>query len=168
MLFILNKINELVRNIISLKYLFIWSQWCNSLTFVVSFQLLGGKAWILVVARLRYRVCLRNRFFWFCSWHGFELYNNHINTIIREIPERFNVIGTVGSSCEIRQVELNLIPALIESHGHGANEWLDSGGALVVGSSESSSYILVIKYLHFEGEVFLQLKSITFVLDIHS
>ena len=46
----------------------------------------------------------------------------------RYLPEGLNVVGTVGSSGEIRQVELNLIPSLIESHWHGADEWLDTGG----------------------------------------
>jgi len=73
----------------------------------------------------------------------------------------FDIVGTVGSSSEIRQVELNLIPALIKSHGHGADEWLDSGGGLIVGSSESTSNGLIIEYLDFEGEVLLQ------VLDDH-
>ena len=66
------------------------------------------------------------------------------------------IIGTVGSSSEIRQIELNLIPAFIESHGHGADEWLDSGGRLIVGGSESSSDTLIIENLNFEGEVLLQ------------
>ena len=66
------------------------------------------------------------------------------------------VVGTVSSSGEIRQIELNLIPSLIKSHRHGANERLDSGGRLIVRGSESSSYALVIEYLHLEGEVLLQ------------
>jgi hypothetical protein len=66
------------------------------------------------------------------------------------------VVGSVSSSCEIGQVELDLIPTLIKSHGHGANERLDSGGGLVVGGSESTSDTLVIKDLHLEGEVLLQ------------
>ena len=66
------------------------------------------------------------------------------------------VIGTVSSPCEIGQVELNLIPALIQSHGHCTNERLYSGGRLIVGGSESSSYALIIKYLYLESEVFLQ------------
>jgi hypothetical protein len=69
----------------------------------------------------------------------------------------FNIVGTVGSSSEIGQVELNLVPALIESHGHCANERLYSSSWLVVGSSESTSNVLVIQNLHFEGKVFLQL-----------
>ena len=71
------------------------------------------------------------------------------------------VVGTVSSSGEIRQVELNLIPSLIKSHRHRANERLDSGGGLIVGGSESSSHALVIEDLHLEGEVLLQ------VLDDH-
>ena len=75
--------------------------------------------------------------------------------------EGLNVVGTVSSPGEIRQVKLNLVPALIKSHGHGANEGLDSGGGLIVGSSESTSNGLVIQDLHLEGEVLLQ------VLDDH-
>ena len=69
----------------------------------------------------------------------------------------FNIVSSISSSCEIRQVELNLIPALIESHGHCANERLYSGCWLIVWCSESTSNVLVIKYLHFESEIFLQL-----------
>ena len=75
--------------------------------------------------------------------------------------EGFYVVGTVGPSGEIRQVELNLIPALIKSHWHCANEWLDSGSGLIVGGSESTSNALVIEDLHFESKVLLQ------VLDDH-
>ena len=52
---------------------------------------------------------------------------------------------------------MNLIPAFIKSHGHGANERLDAGGGLVVGSAESSADVLVIENLDFEGEVFFKL-----------
>ena len=72
-----------------------------------------------------------------------------------------NIVGTVSSPGEIRQVKLNLVPALIESHRHGTDERLDSGGGLIVGSSESTSHGLVIQDLYLEGEVLLQ------VLDDH-
>ena len=42
------------------------------------------------------------------------------------------VVGTVSSSREIRQVELNLIPSFIESHGHGTDERLNTSGTLIV------------------------------------
>ena len=66
-----------------------------------------------------------------------------------------NVIGSIGSPSEITKIELNLVPALVQSHGHGADKRFDSGGGLVVGGSEPSSHILVIEHLDFEGEVFL-------------
>lgn len=50
-----------------------------------------------------------------------------------------------------------MIPSFIESHGHGADEGLDTGGRLVVGRAESASNVLVVEYLNFEGEIFLQL-----------
>ena len=78
--------------------------------------------------------------------------------IIHEyLPEGLNIVGTVGTTGEIGQVELDLVPAFIQSHGHGADERLDTGGGLVVGSSESASNVLVIENLDFESEVFLQL-----------
>ncbi len=73
------------------------------------------------------------------------------------LPKGLNVVGTVGTAGEIGQIELNLIPSFIKSHGHSANERLDTGSTLIVGGSESSSHVLVIEYLHFEGEVFFQL-----------
>lgn len=75
--------------------------------------------------------------------------------------EGLDVVSTVGSSGEIGQVELDLVPAFVKSHGHGTDEWLDSGGGLVVRSSESTSNRLIIEDLNLEGEVFLQ------VLDDH-
>lgn len=73
------------------------------------------------------------------------------------LPKGFDVVGTVSSSSEIRQVELNLVPSLIKSHGHSANEGLDTSSGLIVGGSESTTDGLVIEDLHLEGEVFLQL-----------
>ena len=77
------------------------------------------------------------------------------------LPKGLNVVGTVSTTGEIGQVELNLIPAFVKSHGHGANERLYAGGALVVGGTEATADVLVVKDLHFEGEVLLQ------VLDDH-
>lgn len=75
--------------------------------------------------------------------------------------QSLNVVGTVCSACEIGQVELDLIPAIVESHGHGTDEGLDSSRALVVAGTEATSHILVVQDLHLEGEVLLQ------VLDDH-
>jgi hypothetical protein len=40
--------------------------------------------------------------------------------------ERFDVIGTICASGEIRQIKLNLIPAFVQSHGHRANKRLNA------------------------------------------
>ena len=78
-----------------------------------------------------------------------------LQTII--IPQCFNVICTVCSSSEIRQVKLDLIPTLIQSHRHGTDERFHSSCALIVWSSEPSSHILIVQYLYFESEIFFQL-----------
>ena len=46
--------------------------------------------------------------------------------------QSFNVVGTVSSSREIGQVELDLVPALIKAHRHGTYKRLDSRCRLVV------------------------------------
>ncbi len=71
--------------------------------------------------------------------------------------KRLDIIGSVGSSREVREVELDLVPALIESHGHRTDEWLYACSGLVVTGSEPPANVLVVKNLHFEREVFLQL-----------
>ena len=70
-------------------------------------------------------------------------------------PQRLHVVGPVGSPREVRQVELDLIPALVQSHRHRADERLHSGGGLVVAGSESSPHILIIEDLDLKCEIFL-------------
>ena len=77
------------------------------------------------------------------------------------LPKGLNIVGTVGTSSEIGQVELNLIPALVKSHGHRANERFYSCCALIVGGAESSTHILIVKDLNFESEVLLQLQVVS-------
>ena len=72
-----------------------------------------------------------------------------------------DVVGSVRSACEIRQVKLNLVPSFIQPHRHRANEGLYASGGLVVGSSEPSAHVLIVKNLDLESEVFPQ------VLDDH-
>ena len=84
-----------------------------------------------------------------------EVYSSNSTVGVDLYSQGLNIVGTISSSCEIRQVELNLIPSFIQSHGHGTDEWLDSGRRLVVGGSESSSDVLVIEDSDFESEVFL-------------
>lgn len=71
-------------------------------------------------------------------------------------PQCLNVIGTVGASREIAQIELNLIPAVVEPHRHGTNERLDTSRTLVVASSEAAPHILVVEHLHLECEVLFE------------
>ena len=76
--------------------------------------------------------------------------------------ESLNVVGTVRTTGEVGQVKLDLVPALIETHGHRADERLDTRCRLVIGGTEASAHVLVIQHLHLEGEVLLQ------VLDDHN
>lgn len=62
-------------------------------------------------------------------------------------PQRFYVVCPVGTTCEIGQVELNLIPSLIQSHGHGANEWLYPRSRLVIAGPKATSYVFIVQDL---------------------
>ena len=42
----------------------------------------------------------------------------------------FYVVCSVCAPGKVSQVELDLVPAVVESHGHRADEWLHSGGGL--------------------------------------
>ena len=72
-----------------------------------------------------------------------------------------NVVGAIGSACEVRQVKLDLVPAIIQTHWHSTYEWFHTGCGLIVRGSKPSADILIIQHLHLEGEVLLQ------VLDNH-
>ena len=69
-----------------------------------------------------------------------------------------NIVGTVGTSREIGQVELDLVPALIETHGHGTDERLNTGGRLIVRCAEPTSNVLIVEDLHLKSEVLLELR----------
>ena len=71
--------------------------------------------------------------------------------------ESLNVVATIGPSREIRQVELNLVPTLIQSHGHSTNKRLYTSCWLIVRCAESPANVLIIKNLNFEGEVLFKL-----------
>ena len=76
--------------------------------------------------------------------------------------EGLDIVGAIGASSEVGQIELDLVPSFVQTHRHGADEWFHSGCALVVTRSESATHILVVKHLHFEGEVLLE------ILDDHN
>jgi hypothetical protein len=58
--------------------------------------------------------------------------------------QSFNVIASVGSACEIREIELDLVPSLVQPHGHGTYKWFDASCRLVVACPEASPNILVV------------------------
>lgn len=63
-----------------------------------------------------------------------------------------NVVCAVRPPGEIRQIELNLVPAVVQPHGHGADERLDAGGALVVTRAKPPADVFVIQYLQHAEE----------------
>lgn len=85
--------------------------------------------------------------------------------------ESFNIVGSIGTACEVGQVELDLIPsflkvqkfelkcerkvqgeAYIEPHGHGANKWFHPRRRLVVASTKTSTHVLVIEDLNWNEQ----------------
>ena len=59
----------------------------------------------------------------------------------------YHIVCSISSTSEIRQIELNLVPAIIQTHWHCTDKWFDSGSTLVVWGSESSPDILIIQNL---------------------
>ncbi len=72
-----------------------------------------------------------------------------------------DVVGAVRAAGEVGQVELDLVPALVEAHRHRADEGLDARRRLVVGRAEAAAQALVVEDGDLEGEVLLE------VLDDH-
>lgn len=92
-------------------------------------------------------------------------------------PQGLDVVGAVGAASEVGEVELDLVPALVQTHGHRADEGLDTcrglatftprstfrGSAvdvntrvsayLIVGRAESPPHVLVVEDLDLESEV---------------
>lgn len=63
-------------------------------------------------------------------------------------PNCLHVIGAVGAFNKVRQIELHLIPALVQAHRHRADKRLDTGLHLEVAGAETPSDALVIHDLH--------------------
>ena len=63
--------------------------------------------------------------------------------------KRLNVVSPVGAAGEVGQVELDLIPALVKSHGHGADKWLHPCRALVVTGTETPPHVFIVQHLTF-------------------
>ena len=61
--------------------------------------------------------------------------------------QRFDVVRSVSTSSEIRQIELNLIPSIIQTHGHRANEGLDACRGLIVAGTETAANVSIVENL---------------------
>ena len=86
-----------------------------------------------------------------------EVYSSDPAIGVNLHSERLDVVGPVGTSREVAQIKLDLVPPLVQSHRHRADKRLHSSRRLIVARSETSSNSLVIQYLYFESEVLLQL-----------
>lgn len=42
----------------------------------------------------------------------------------------FDVVGSVSATSKVRQIELDLVPSIVQSHGHGTDERLYSRSTL--------------------------------------
>lgn len=82
--------------------------------------------------------------------------------------QSFYIVATVSPAGKIWKIELNLIPSLIQPHGHGADKGFNPCGWLIIGGTEASSNVLIVKNLHFESEVFFELDVmvVTFLMII--
>lgn len=73
----------------------------------------------------------------------------HLNVLNEYLnPDGFDVVGAICSAREVRQVELDLVPSVIESHWHRTDERSDPRCALVVTRTKPTLYVLIIQYLY--------------------
>ena len=61
--------------------------------------------------------------------------------------QRFHVVGTVGAAGKIRQIELDLIPALVQPHRHGTDEGFNARRRLIVAGTKPAANVFIIQYL---------------------
>jgi len=80
-----------------------------------------------------------------CNDKATETAAKYVNQCLN--TECLDVAGSICSACEVRQVELYLVPAIIQSHWHCADEWFHTCCTLIVAGTETTTHILVIQYL---------------------
>ena len=61
--------------------------------------------------------------------------------------ERFDVVRSVGTTSKIRKIELNLIPAVIETHRHRTDEWFDTRRRLIITRTETTTNVSIVQNL---------------------
>jgi len=71
-------------------------------------------------------------------------------------PRGFDIAGPISPPSKVAQVDLNLIPAIIQAQRHGAVEGTDPSAGLEVAGAESPPEVLIIQDFHLECEVALQ------------
>jgi len=71
----------------------------------------------------------------------------HQRYTVHLYPVGLDVVGAVSAPSEVREVELNLVPATVKAHRQHAAEWVNAGRALVIAGAESTANILVVKDL---------------------
>lgn len=69
----------------------------------------------------------------------------------------FYITRPIGTACEVCQVELNLVPAFIQTHWHSTDEGLYPSCALEVARAEAPTNILVIQNLNFKCKILLHI-----------
>jgi len=72
-------------------------------------------------------------------------------------PCSFNIASSISPSSKVTQVDLNLIPAIIQTQRHGAVEGTDPSAGLEVAGAEPPSEVFIIQDFHLESEVALQI-----------
>jgi len=58
--------------------------------------------------------------------------------------QRLGVVSAVGAAGEVGQVELYLVPAIVQPHRHGADEGLHTRCALVVAGAETPPHVFIV------------------------
>jgi len=71
-----------------------------------------------------------------------------VGRVLHLYAMRLDVVGAVGASSEVRQVELDLVPAAVEAHRQHAAERVNARRALIVAGAEPTSDVLVVEDLY--------------------
>jgi hypothetical protein len=72
-------------------------------------------------------------------------------------PNSLHVVRSVGPASEIGQIELNLVPAFVQTHRHGANKRLHSRCGLIIRGSKPPLYTFIIENLYLKREILVKI-----------
>lgn len=71
--------------------------------------------------------------------------------------QHLDVVGAVRAARKVRQVQPDLVPALIRPHVNRADEWLDTLGHLAVGRAQPATHVLDFQNLDLEDDLHFQI-----------